>query len=91
MISKNPVTHSTTYVLTKITYSADFIMKIILWIVIILVLSDYQLIFENGAASSEGDFVLVEDSVMRRDFQMMPAEERGILIRANSHMNKLTR
>jgi hypothetical protein len=52
--------------------------------------SDYQIIFDNSAASSDGDFTLVEDSKMKEIFQSMPAEEQARLISENLHLTLLS-
>lgn len=46
----------------------------------------YQIIFDKSVTSSDGGFTLVEDSEMRRSFEMMPVEERSQLISENSHL-----
>ena len=50
---------------------------------------DYQIVFDNSIVSADGDFALVEDFEMRKDFATMPIEERQKLISENSHLKIL--
>ena len=51
--------------------------------------ADYQIIFDKSIVSSNGDFTLVEDSEMKKDFEIMSIEERQKLISENPHLRFL--
>ncbi|MGI8641506.1 MAG: hypothetical protein ACR2MG_16370 [Pyrinomonadaceae bacterium] len=52
--------------------------------------TDYQTVFDKSITSSDGDFTLVEDSEMKRVFEMMSIEESRALVSKNSHLKFLS-
>lgn len=50
---------------------------------------DYQFIFENAIESSAGDFILVEQTELVRQFGSITAEEKYLLVSENLHLRNL--
>lgn len=52
---------------------------------------DYQIMFDNGLTSPNGNFTLVEDAELKRIISTMPTDERNDLLFVNPHIRPLTR